>query len=293
MTARPHETALVAPAKVNLFLHVGERRADGYHDICSLAAFADFGDRLTGEVADDLSLSISGPFASGLPTGAENLVVRAGRALQEWARGNGRQVAGAALQLEKRLPQASGIGGGSSDAAAALKLLARLWDLPATAADLARVGFTLGADVPVCLLGRAAVMEGVGEKLSLWPAFPPLPAVLVNPGAAVMTADVFRALDKRSGVTAPVAAEFKSPREVAVWLRLRANDLEGPARTLVPVIGDVLAEISATTGCLLSRMSGSGATCFGLYESPQAACAAASVLASRRKNWWVTPATLR
>ncbi len=292
MSAHRPEASVVAPAKINLFLHVGAKRADGYHDICSLAVFADLGDRLDAEQASELSLAISGPFAPGLANGDDNLVARAGHALQAWARANGQQPGGARLMLEKNLPIASGIGGGSSDAAATLKRLNHLWRLNASDADLTGVAETLGADVPVCLRHTSTLMEGLGERLTPWPKLPPLLAVLVNPAVALMTARVFAALDKRSGAYAPVPTAFASPRELAAWLRSRANDLEAPARHLAPIIDDVLAEISATQGCLLARMSGSGATCFGLYESKGAASAAASTLASRRPTWWIEPTAL-
>ncbi len=282
-----------APAKINLFLHVGAKRADGYHDICSLAAFADVGDRVEGERAGDLSLTISGPFAASLSAGEDNLVMRAARALQAWARANGRQTDGARLRLEKNLPSASGIGGGSSDAAAALKLLDRVWRLNMSDTDLASVGTTLGADVPVCLIGRGALMEGIGDRLTLWPTLPKFPVVLVNPGVSVLTADVFRTLETRNGADAPALVEFKSPGEVAAWLGIRRNDLEAPARRIAPLIGEVLAEISATPSCLVARMSGSGATCFGIFESDDAASAAAGALSSHHPHWWVVPSTLR
>ena len=292
MSLGPYQTTVFAPAKINLFLHVGAKRTDGYHDICSLAAFADVGDRLDAIAAAELSLAISGPFATGLANGDDNLVMRAGHVLQAWARGNGQLPGGARLMLEKNLPIASGIGGGSSDAAATLKRLNHLWRLNASNADLMGVAETLGADVPVCLHNTSTLMEGLGERLTPWPKLPPLLAVLVNPGVALMTAHVFATLDKRSGAYAPAPTTFASPRDLAAWLRSRANDLEAPARHLAPIIDDVLAEISATQGCLLARMSGSGATCFGLYESEGAASDAASALASRRPTWWIEATAL-
>lgn len=288
-----NSVSVFAPSKINLFLHVGAKRADGYHDICSLAAFADVGDRLDGKRAGDLTLAISGRLAEGLSNGEDNLVVRAARALEAWGRANARKIDGAQLQLEKNVPLASGIGGGSSDAAATLTLLNKLWRLNASGADLEAIGATLGADVPVCLRGSATLMQGIGEKLTPWPSLPPLPIVLVNPGISVMTAHVFRALEARSGTDAPALIEFKSVGEIAAWMASRRNDLEAPARRIAPVIGEVLAEISATPGCLVARMSGSGATCFGIYETGGAASAAAAALSSHHPHWWIATSTLR
>jgi 4-diphosphocytidyl-2-C-methyl-D-erythritol kinase len=286
----PFATSVFAPAKINLFLHVGARRPDGYHDLCSLAAFADVGDRLTAEPDDSLSLTVAGPFAAELAGGDDdNLVAHAALALRAWARGKGLQCNDMRLRLEKNLPVASGVGGGSSDAAATLKLLDQVWQLNARRSDLQAIAVKLGADVPACLIAAATLMQGIGERLTPWPALPPLPVVLVNPGISLMTADVFRALKMHSGTDAPAPVAFKSPREVADWLRVLRNDLEEPARRIAPVVGNVLSEISATSGCLLARMSGSGATCFGLYQSDAAASAAASALRASRPDWWIVP----
>jgi len=283
-----------APAKVNLFLHVGDKRADGYHQICSLAAFADIGDDVSAELADTLSLSLSGPVAPMLiGDGDENLVLRAARALQSWARSVGRRADGARLSLHKNLPVASGIGGGSTDAAATLTVLNRLWHLAADDAVLERIAVALGADVPVCLRGVATLMQGVGEKLMEWPALPPMPAVLVNPGVAVATAEVFQGLNARSGVQPPNAQARYDRREVCAFLKQQHNDLEAPAREIAPIIGDALMQLTATHGAALSRMSGSGATCFALYESDIDAAAAAETLAKRNSGWWVEATTLR
>lgn len=292
MSASAPET-IFAPAKINLFLHVGDKRADGYHGICSLAAFADVGDQLSAVPADDLSLSISGRFAAGLSNGDDNLARRAARALQDFARQSGRRLGGAHIQLNKQLPLASGIGGGSSDAAATLKLLDRLWDLQASEQDLDAIARDLGADVPVCLRGSANLMQGLGEQLTPWPALPQLPAVLVNPGVSVATAEAFRALGQRSGVGAPTVASLKTPPEATSWLARQRNDLEAPAIGIAPVIREALSQLAATPRCLLSRMSGSGATCFGLYECEADAAAAARILAGRYPRWWVVPAKLR
>ena len=292
MSAGAPETVF-APAKINLFLHVGEKRADGYHDICSLAAFADVGDHIGAVRADDFSLSISGRFATGLSNGDDNLVLRAARALQDFAKQTGRRPSGAHVELDKGLPLASGMGGGSSDAAATLKLLSRLWDLKATEQDLDAVARDLGADVPVCLRGSATLMQGVGEQLTPWPTLPQLPAVLVNPSISVATADVFRRLKERSGAGAPKLTPLKTQREAATWLERQCNDLEATAISIAPVIREALSQLAATPRCLLSRMSGSGATCFGLFEHEADATAASASLAARYPHWWVVPAKLR
>ncbi len=265
-----------APAKVNLFLRVTGRRPDGYHELDSLAVFAGAADELRVEPAEALSLALRGPFGAALEAEPDNLVLRAARALAA-AAGREPQVR---LTLEKNLPVASGIGGGSADAAACLRLLGRLWNVtPPT--DLA---VSLGADVPVCLAGRAARMTGVGERLAPAPGLPECGMVLVNPGLALRTADVFRA---RRGDFAPAAVlpEFwPDARSMAEGLAALGNDLEPPAIGLCPAIGDALAALRATPGNLLSRMSGSGATCFGLFADPAEAAPVARALG--RAGWW-------
>ncbi len=280
--------AAFAPAKVNLYLHVTGRRDNSYHTLDSLIAFAGVGDDVAVSSADDLSLTIDGPRAGGVPTGAENLVLRAAVALAE--------VAGiaprAAIRLTKRLPAAAGIGGGSTDAAAALLALDRLWGLDLAAPELRSVGLSLGADVPVCLAGRPCFVGGIGEALD---PVPPLPAcwmVLANPGVATPTAPVFAA---RRGPFSVADRFAESPRDAAALAALlasRRNDLEAPARELVPAIGDVLAALGAQPGALLARMSGSGATCFALFAGASAARAGAAALAMEHPRWWIAPAPL-
>jgi 4-diphosphocytidyl-2-C-methyl-D-erythritol kinase len=269
-----------APAKVNLHLHVVGRRADGYHLLDSLVVFAGVGDWLFVSPADDLSLSVTGPFAAGLETEADNLVLRAARGLAAHAgvRPTGK------LVLEKNLPVASGIGGGSADAAAALRLLCRSWRVEPGAA--AQVVAGLGADVPVCLAGEAASMAGVGEILRAVPPLPDLGIVLVNPGVAVSTPSVFRA--RTGGFSEPAILPADGWRDVdalIATLRETRNDLEPPARLHAPVIGDVLGALAAAPGCRLTRMSGSGATCFGLFPTSVAAREAARTIV--RDGWWV------
>lgn len=278
----PAAVEAFAPAKINLALHVTGQRADGYHLLDSLVVFADVGDRITVHSAEALSLEVTGPREAGVPGDAGNLVLRAAALL---APGQG-----ARITLEKHLPVASGIGGGSADAAAALRALARLWGraLPAAAEVLA-----LGADVPACLDGRPLRMGGIGEHLVALPPLPPVWLVLANPGVAVATPAVFRALTRRDNAGLPLdPPRVASAADLAIWLRLTRNDLEAPALMLAPVIGSTLRALSAQPGCLLARMSGSGATCFGLFADPLSAAAAARGIRAAEPGWWVADAGL-
>jgi 4-diphosphocytidyl-2-C-methyl-D-erythritol kinase len=268
-----------APAKVNLYLHVTGRRADGYHLLDSLVIFAGFGDCLSAVPADTLSLELRGSFAAGLASEPDNLVLRAARSL---ASATGVSM-GAALTLDKRLPVASGIGGGSADAAAAVRLLCRLWQLPITA-ELFQLAVQLGADVPVCLAGRPARMGGIGELLEEAPALPAGGLLLVNPGVTVATADVFRALHGDRSPPAVLPPGWADISAMATDLGMLRNDLQPAAVQLQPSIGAVLAALRATPGCLLARMSGSGASCFGLYVDAEAASRAAEALPE--PHWW-------
>lgn len=263
-----------APAKINLALHVTGQRADGYHLLDSLVVFAEIGDRLCLEPAPDLSLSVTGPLADGVPTGPENLVLRAAMLLASER--------GASMTLDKHLPHAAGLGGGSADAAAALRGLARLWQCPL---PQGRQVLSLGADLPVCLSCAPRRMQGVGEILSLVPDLPPIWAVLVNPRVAVPTGPVFRGLasKKNPAMTRPVWSGFDS---FIKWLARQRNDLEAPARTLAPEVGQALAALQKS-GAALSRMSGSGATCFGLFETAAQAARAAREISSAHPGWWV------
>ena len=268
-----------APAKINLWLHVTGRRPDGRHELDSLVAFADVGDRLSAAPADALSLSLSGPFAAALGRGADNLVLKAVRTLAAHCG----VPAAAALHLEKHLPVASGIGGGSADAAAALRLCARLWQADIGEGALLDLALGLGADIPVCLLQRTARMTGIGERLApLEPPPPPAPAILVNPGVAVSTGQVFDALAGRFSPPAKVR-----DGDLAARAGLNRNDLEAPAIGLAPAIADVLAALRAAPGIRLARMSGSGATCFGLFGDDGAAEDAARRIRAARPAWWV------
>jgi 4-diphosphocytidyl-2-C-methyl-D-erythritol kinase len=268
-----------APAKINLHLHVVGQREDGYHLLDSLVVFGGAGDWLSVSPADDLSLTVAGPFAAGLASEPDNLVLRAARGLADAA---GIRPTGA-LVLEKNLPVASGIGGGSADAAATLRLLCRYWGV---APDLDGLARALGADVPVCLAGRPSVMSGIGEVLAPAPPLPMAGLVLVNPGVAVSTPAVFRA--RSDGFSEPARLPgdgWEGIEELVVSLSKARNDLEAPARSLAPAIGDALGVLAAVPGCLLARMSGVGATCFGLFASARAAREAADGI--RRDGWWV------
>jgi 4-diphosphocytidyl-2-C-methyl-D-erythritol kinase len=270
----------MAPAKVNLFLRVVGRRADGYHLLQSLAVFAGAHDVVAAAPADALTLTLDGRFGAALAVQADNLVLLAARALADSCGVRG----GAALSLEKNLPVASGIGGGSADAAAALRALVRLWNLDVPADTLARLALGLGADVPVCLARQSAVMQGVGDILRPAPALPPFGLLLVNPGVGVATPAVFRARDGGFSAPAVLPAGWADAREMAGALAALGNDLQVPALRLCPVIGDVLAAIAAAPGCLLAQMSGSGATCFGLFGSAAEAAGAAGLC--RLPGWW-------
>ncbi len=278
----------LAPAKLNLYLHVVGRRADGYHLLDSLVAFADIADEIVAAPAPTLALAVTGPYAAalaGAPT--DNLVWRAAERLAARA---GRAPA-AALTLVKNLPVAAGIGGGSSDAAAALKALAALWRTELAEADLTAIAAMLGADVPVCLAARAAWMGGIGEQIEPATTLPEVSAVLVNPGIALPTQAVFKA--RRGAFSAP--ARFAMPVDasgLAAQLAARRNDLTDAAIGLLPVIGEVLERLAAAEGVLLARMSGSGATCFALFASAAAAAATAARLRSERPGWWVATGKL-
>lgn len=263
-----------APAKINLTLHVTGQRQDGYHLLDSLVVFADIGDSITVQEADRLELCVTGPMAPDAPDGEDNLVLRAARLAG---------VRTALITLTKRLPTAAGIGGGSSDAAATLRALQRSHGavIPPTDALM-----ELGADVPICLAARSLRMRGVGERIDPVPAIPPLPAVLVNPGLPLHTPDVFRLLSNRNGVQMPEVPEFFCIRDCTLWLAQQRNDLEEPALRLCPPIRECLAALQGL-GALLARMSGSGASCFGLFETQDAAEAACARLRLAQPAWWV------
>ncbi|HEV2560047.1 MAG TPA: 4-(cytidine 5'-diphospho)-2-C-methyl-D-erythritol kinase [Microvirga sp.] len=284
-----------APAKINLTLHVLGRRADGYHALESLVAFAGTGDTLSLEPGPALRLKVSGPTAALAGSEADNLVLKAARLLGERVEG----LTLGTFHLVKRLPVAAGIGGGSSDAAAALRLLARLNGLPLDHPGLREAARLTGADVPVCLDPRARMMRGAGEELGPTLALPRLHAVLVNPQVPVETPAVFRQFglapgEAKEGSAHPAVPEAGSgAADLIEVLRAARNDLEPPARALEPVIGEALAQLAANPACRLARMSGSGATVFGLYADCDEAAAAAKALAAAQPAWWVKATSLR
>jgi 4-diphosphocytidyl-2-C-methyl-D-erythritol kinase len=275
-----------APAKVNLALHVTGQRQDGYHLLDSLVMFASVGDHLVFTPADELSLSVDGPEAHAVPI-EDNSILRAARLLDA--------AKTARIHLTKALPVASGIGGGTADATAAYRGLAKLWDLPEptpTAQTFDHVA-NLGADVPICLFSRTARMSGIGEQIEFLPGLPELNAVLVNPRSEVPTPTVFKAIAfKDNPPMDTMPSYFANQAAFVTWLGLQRNDMQDAAVSIAPAIKEVLSAIAVTTRCQLSRMSGSGATCFGLFPDAQAAQNAASQISETHPNWWVQPCIL-
>lgn len=279
--AAENEVTVAAPAKVNLYLHVVARRSDGYHLLDTLMVFTELADTVVAAPADDLTLSVDGPFADQLPEDTEqNLIIRAARALAEAAGVEPK----AHISLTKVLPVASGLGSGSSDAAATIKALAKLWGISDDAIDLKAVGFSIGADVPACIYARPVFVSGRGEELEDAPKLPAANLLLVNPRVQLSTASVFEA---RRGGFSPRARFTDAPADVralAGLLEDRTSDLTEAAIGLAPVVRDVLDLIDAAPGCRLARMSGSGATCFGLFDDAETAARAAKQAAAR--DWW-------
>ncbi|MBR1145457.1 4-(cytidine 5'-diphospho)-2-C-methyl-D-erythritol kinase [Bradyrhizobium sp. AUGA SZCCT0431] len=284
-------------AKVNLTLRVVGRRTDGFHDLESVVAFADCADRLTLTPGSDLTLQMSGPLAQACGETSDNLVLKATRLLAERVPG----LKSGSFTLDKVLPVAAGIGGGSADAAAALRLLAKLNGLSLDDERLREVALATGADVPVCLASRACDMTGVGDTLTPL-SLPIMPCVMINPCVPVPTKDVFKALGLRSGeLLVGVTDVFRgidwpeAGASVEDWVEVlaaSANDLEAPAMRIQPVIGDVIAALNATNGAWLARMSGSGATCFAIYENTADAGRAAEKIRREHPGWWVHAGTL-
>lgn len=275
-----------APAKINLSLKVLGRRADGYHELQSLVVFADCDDVLAGEPAADLTLDVAGPFAAALAGEGDNLVLRAAKSLGEYL---GIEPA-AHLRLEKNLPVASGIGGGSADAAAAFRLLTKLWNAQVEPTALSSLALGIGADVPVCLEAQPALMWGKGEQLMRLEALPPFWLVLVNPGVALSTAAVFKALaapDLAEKQPAPVPPTLPSLDVLIGWLGAQGNDLEAPAKALASTIAKVIDVLTQKQGCRFARMSGSGATCFGIFADEADARSAAAEISAAHPGWWV------
>ncbi|MFJ6023436.1 4-(cytidine 5'-diphospho)-2-C-methyl-D-erythritol kinase [Brevundimonas sp. NPDC092305] len=282
----------LAPAKVNLFLHVGPVQPDGYHPLASLVAFADVGDRLTVERGDRLSLTVQGRFGSALAGEPDNLVLRALRALGQ-AAGIGEPPL--RVTLDKVLPIAAGLGGGSSDAGAALRLARDLLGLPFDETALADIAGTLGADGAMCVHARAAWAGGRGDHLEFEPRLPPLPAVLINPGVPSPTGAVYRAYDEgvAAGADRPAPPVIWDVPMVIAWLAEGRNDLEAPAVRNQPAIGEALSAARDLPAVRLVRMSGSGATAFALFESAVDASNAAKKLSNEKPDWWVSSTILR
>jgi 4-diphosphocytidyl-2-C-methyl-D-erythritol kinase len=278
--------AIDAPAKINLYLHIIGRRRDGFHTLDSLIAFAAPFDRVSVAEASALSLEVSGPFASALQNVSEpNLVETAACRLAALAGIDPH----AQIALDKQLPVAAGIGGGSSDAAAALRALATLWNLAPDPAELSALAISLGADVPMCLHGETCFAGGIGEVIEPAPVLPKCALVLVNPGVSLATPDVFRARSGDFSAPARFDNAARDAQDLAELLGARRNDLEAPAMALAPVIGDVLQALEGLPGCRLARMSGSGATCFALFDDESQAVQGVDKLCAERSGWWITP----
>ncbi|MGO9006131.1 MAG: 4-(cytidine 5'-diphospho)-2-C-methyl-D-erythritol kinase [Beijerinckiaceae bacterium] len=282
-----------APAKINLTLHVVGRRADGYHELESLVAFSRSGDSLSLRPGPDLAFSLEGPSAAASGDPGRNLVMKAARALA--ARVEALQLG--AFHLVKRLPVAAGIGGGSSDAAAALRLLARLNGLCLDDERLMDAALACGADVPVCLAGRARMMSGIGDRLGPLLTLPPLPALIVNPGQPLETKAVFARMNLQPGSETgfgphPRIESGLDIETLQAVLRKGRNDMEDVACVLAPIVSDVLAVLSAAPGCRLARMSGSGATCFALFSSCRGVVRAKKAILAAHKDWWVKATVL-
>ena len=277
-----------APAKINLTLHIVGRRDDGWHELESLVVFTRSGDTLSLDPDGVLALTVDGPTAQAAGSLDDNLVIRVTRALARRIEG----LKTGTFHLVKRLPVAAGIGGGSSDAAAALRLLARLNDLALDDPRVVAAAAETGADIPVCLAATARMMSGVGDRLGPILALPPLPALVVNPGVPLETKAVFKRMDLPAGWTTnasahPAIVDGAAPDAVFTLLRRGRNDMEDAACVLAPVVSDVLAVLGAAPGCRLARMSGSGATCFGLFTSCRTAGRAKKAIQRAHPGWWV------
>lgn len=286
----PFELVDTAPAKVNLTLRVIGRRADGYHDIESLVTFAELGDRLALTPGSELAVTVVGPSAGHTGADSENLVLKAARALAASIV----DLRLGAFSLEKNIPVAAGLGGGSADAAAALRLLARVNNLAAHDPRLHEAARATGADVPVCLDPRPRLMRGIGDILSEPLPLPRLCALLINPGIALPTKLVFSGWKADRSQPTPFATmnEMPDTQHLLDWLAREANDLEPPALALAPAIADVLSALRENAGCRLARMSGSGATCFALFLSAAEAAAAARRLRAQFPQWWICETVL-
>lgn len=281
----------IAATKINLALHVVSRRADGYHLIDSLVAFTEFADSLSAapSPSDRLELALEGPFADELELlnrPARNLVMRAAKALLEATYKRG--VYSAQITLTKRIPIAAGLGGGSADAAGALRLLNRYWELELSDAKLTEIGLRLGADIPMCLMSKPVIARGIGEQLTQANAIPSLPLVLVNPCIPLSTAEVYARLEntERSALP-PLPGRFSSMMSFVIWLRQTRNDLREPAKALTGLVEEAIKALSSESDCVFAQMSGSGATAFGIFPKLSTAEQAADQIRRKRPNWWV------
>ena len=286
--------ATTAYAKINLYLHVTGKRADGYHELDSLIAFAGVGDKIFIESGNDLSLLVTGPRADTVPRSDDNLVLKAARMLATCSNiiTDTKITTGAKITLDKHLPAAAGIGGGSADAAATLIGLTRFWNLPCSVEELCELGLILGADVPICVYGKAALVSGIGEVITPAPSLPLAWLVLVNPGVPVETATVFAARSGGFTKPAPLSTAPKNARELAAMLKDRLNDLTEAAISVAPVIRHTLKALDQCPNALLARLSGSGATCFALFTDEHQAHAGARDLKKDHPDWWVEAAPL-
>ena len=285
----PDNISVFAPAKINLYLHVTGKSEDGFHLLDSLIVFADCGDQIVAAPADQLTFSIDGPFAGALSNGDDNLVIKAAHMLAELA---GIEPL-AKITLTKNLPIASGIGGGSADAAATLQALIELWRITLSQDELFTLAGQSGADVPVCLTGKPSFVSSIGEKIAPAAPLPKAWLVLVNPGEPVATPEVFAKRVGDFSAAQPFDVTPATPNELASILGERQNDLTTAATKVAPVISDVLSALRATSGQLLSRLSGSGATCFALFDDETAARNAATSLQADHPAWWVQAAAMR
>lgn len=274
-----------ARAKVNLYLHILDRRQDGYHELDSLFVFGDIADVIEVSPSPALSFKVRGPFAEALSAEEDNLVLRAARMLADTAEIRPQ----IKITLTKNLPVAAGLGGGSADAAAALRALAEFWKIPSSKVDLAPLGLSIGSDVPACLLSGPCYVGGIGQRLEPLPEFPSFPLLLVNPRIELRTGLIFETFKKKFSKAARFSQIPPDVFALAELLQSRNNDLEEPAIEICPEIAEILVAIKKTKGCLLARLSGSGATCFGMYGDTQDAEQAAISL--RRGGWWTEVTT--
>ena len=278
----------LAPAKINLALHVTGQREDGYHLIETLCVFADFGDRISVESAAGDSFGITGPFAGATASDDANLVAKARDLLRN--RFGRREVGPVAIALKKNVPVAAGLGGGSSNAAAALKLLSGLPNRDGTTNGLAELGLSIGADVPMCLIARPLVAHGIGESIENMDNFPRLHVLLVNPGVHVLTGDIFSSLTGKDNPALPPLPSARSTEAIIAWLKTTRNDLQVPAVANYPEIAEAI-DILSQSGAGFARMSGSGATCFGIFADASAANSAKSAIAKAKPGWFVKATT--